>query len=87
VGCRVALVSSTARGARAAGVGPGAPAARLRGRAVPAGFGVLMSRSAGGARVFYGVRAGRVRWVAVASGSEAANPRRLVTDLRAAGLS
>ncbi len=47
-----------------------------------------MSRSAhGGARFLYGVRAGRVRWVAVASGSEAANPRRLVTDLRAAGLS
>jgi len=84
-GGRVALVSSTACGARAARVGPGASATRLRGRAVPAGFGVLMGRSAGG--VLYGVRAGRVRWVAVASGSEAANPRRLVTDLRAAGLS
>ncbi len=41
----------------------------------------------GGARFLYGVRAGQVRWVAAASGSEAANPRRLRADLRAAGLS
>ncbi len=36
-GGRVALVSSTARGARAARVGPGASATRLRGRARPRG--------------------------------------------------
>jgi microsomal dipeptidase-like Zn-dependent dipeptidase len=59
---RVALVASTARRHRARGVGPGARAARL---GVTARRALVVRRAGGGARFVYGVRGGRVRWVAV----------------------
>jgi hypothetical protein len=84
---RAVLVASTARGDRAAGVGPGASAGGLAGRTTSAGGGVLVGSGAPGAsRFVYGVHGGRVRWVAVAAGSEVGSARRLHADLRAAGL-
>ena len=64
---RVGLVGSTARGHRAGQVGRGAPARTLRGRTGRLGRGLLMRRIRGRARIVYGVRRGRVRYVAVAS--------------------
>jgi hypothetical protein len=40
----------------------------------------------GGARWVYGVRAGRVRWVAVASGAASRSPAALRAQLRVGGL-
>lgn len=82
---RAALISSTARGARANGVGPGSPAARLRGRTAVVSAGIVQGRGSGG-RFFYGVRGGRVRWVAAATAAEARDKTRLRADLRSAGL-
>ena len=86
-GGRLGLIASTSRGASAAGIRLGASARALRGRTVSAGRGVLISRArAGAARFVYGVRGGKVQWVAVAAGSESRSASRLRGDLRAAGI-
>jgi hypothetical protein len=64
---RVVLVSSTARGDRAGGVAPGAPASAVTSRATPAGAGVYSRPAARGRRFVYRVVRGRVRSVGVAS--------------------
>jgi hypothetical protein len=75
---RVRMIATTARGHRAGGVRPGD---RLGG-----GNG-LRVRSASKKRAFvYGVRKGRVRFVAVAPKSLTAKPKRLRAVARAAGL-
>ena len=61
----VALIASSAPGHRARGVRPGAPLARLRGRAKRIGGGVWAGRL-GKTRVAYLVRGKRVRTVAIA---------------------
>ncbi len=81
-----AFVASTASGDRAAGVAPGSSAGALSGRTVSVGGGVLASPAHGGTRFVYGVRGGRVRWVAAAKSSEARSVRRLRADVRAAGI-
>jgi microsomal dipeptidase-like Zn-dependent dipeptidase len=81
----VTLVATTARRHRALGAGRGTSAKRLRGRTRRWGRG-LRVRSAGRARLVYGIRAGRVRWVAVAARDAVPGPRRLRRQLRLAGL-
>jgi hypothetical protein len=76
---RVVLVASTAPGHRARGIGPGAK----RSGGAPS---LRVRRARGGARFVYGVRRGRVRFVAVASRPVAADRRRLRAHLRLAGL-
>jgi len=80
---RVALVTSTARGHRARGIGPGMSATRLR-RTKRIAPGVLVKPSRGGATFVYGVRKGRVRFVGVASRAVAKTPARLRAALRQA---
>jgi hypothetical protein len=73
---RVALIASTAPGNRAKGIGPGAPARRLRGFAHPAGGGVFIAplgRSVG----VYAVRGGVIRTVGVTAPSLAGDPAKL----------
>jgi microsomal dipeptidase-like Zn-dependent dipeptidase len=82
---RVAMVASTARGHRAGGIGPGARASRLAGTRA-AGKGLRVRDAGGGARIVYGVRGGKVRFVAVAARSVAQRPGRLTRHLRLAGL-
>jgi hypothetical protein len=77
----VGLVATTAPGADALGIAPGAPASVLRGHAKPAGGGLWLRR-VGGATFVYRVRAGRVRTIAVATNSTAANRTRLTSYLR-----
>jgi microsomal dipeptidase-like Zn-dependent dipeptidase len=74
---RVALVGSTARGHRARGIGRGA---RIDGR------GLRVRRAGSGKRFVYGVRRGRVRFVAVTSRQVASSRKRLRAHLRLAGL-
>jgi hypothetical protein len=81
---RVALVASTARGHRARGVGHGAKASRLRPTA--RGSRLRVRPAGGGKRFVYGVRRGRVRFVAVASRQVASSSKRLRAHLRLAGL-
>ena len=69
---RARLVATTARGHRLRGVGPGSPARRLG------------ARRRG--RVLFGVRRGRVRYVAVVDRRLLRNRRLLRSYLRAAGL-
>jgi hypothetical protein len=83
---KVVLVASNARGHRARRVGRGARASRLRGRARPLGRGLLVRRASRSTRFVYGVRRGRVRFVALASRPLARSPRRLRACLRLAGL-
>lgn len=84
---RVALVVSTARGHRAAGLGPGAAAERLPDDTRRVGRGVhALPLGRGGASALYGVRRGRVGYAAVASRRLAASPARLRAYLRLAGV-
>jgi hypothetical protein len=83
---RIALIGATARATRAGALHPGARVGRRRGlhriaRGLWAGHSL-----AHGARFVYGVRAGRVRFVAVAARADVRHARRLRADLRAAGL-
>jgi len=68
---QVGLVGSTARGHRVGRVGRGSAAGALSGRTRRLGRGLLVRRIGGGARIVYGVRRGRVHFVAVASRSVA----------------
>jgi hypothetical protein len=82
----VGLVTSTGRDHRVLNLGTGARAARLRGRARPFGRGLLMRPAGRNTRVIFGVRRGRISWIAVATRSVAASPGRLRPYLRLAGL-
>ena len=83
---RVGLVASTARGHRAGGLGRGMRASRLRASTKRFGPGLRVRRAGAGARFVYGVRRGRVRFVAVASRPLASSRRRVRAHLRLAGL-
>ena len=83
---RLAMIVSTAKGDVASGVGPGSPVRRLTRRTRRLSVGVWMLRSRSGtARYLYGVRGGRVSFVAVAATSEISNAATLRADLQAAG--
>jgi hypothetical protein len=82
---RVGLWATNARGWAAGGVKPGQRAGRLRGRAHSIGGGVWVSRKLRGAnRYVYGVRNGRVSFVAVAARSVARRHSALRSALKAA---
>jgi hypothetical protein len=81
---RVALIASTARGDRAGGIRTGSAAQRRKRRFAPGVF--LGRRLRGGRRYVYGVRGGRVRFVAIATATELRSAKRLRADLRAAHL-
>jgi hypothetical protein len=81
-----ALIASTAPRHRALGVGSGTRAAVLRGRARSFGRGVLVRNAGRGVRFVYGVRRGRVRFVALATQQAAATPGVLRGYLRLAGM-
>jgi hypothetical protein len=84
---RTALVASTAPGDRVGGIGPGASARRLGRRAHRVMPGVWVGRRLStGAHYVYGVRNGRVRFVAITTASQARSTTRLRSDLRAAGV-
>ncbi len=84
-GERAGLVASTAGGHTALKVGKGDRSKRLRGKVRRLGRGLLVRR-AGSRRIVYGVRKGRVRYVAVAAKSVASSRKRLRAYLRLAGL-
>ena len=84
---RVALIGTTAKGDTAGGIGAGASTARLKRGATRLASGLWEGRRlAGGARYVYGVRGGRVRYVAVAGAAELRKVSGLRSDIRAAGL-
>ena len=83
---RVGLVGSTLRKHRAAQIRVGMPKRALRGRIKSLGRGLFV-RDAGGGRAFaYGVRAGEVTYVAIASRAVARSDGTLRRNLRRAGL-
>jgi hypothetical protein len=86
---RVGLVGSTLRQHRASGIGIGMKASRLLRKKGTKRFGrrdVVVRRLRGGNRFVWGIRGGRVRWTAVASGAVAKDARELRRALRLAGL-
>jgi microsomal dipeptidase-like Zn-dependent dipeptidase len=83
---RSGLVGSTARGWKIGGLGPGARASRLRGARRFGRTGVRVRRAGRGGRYVYGVRKGRISWVAVASRSVGTDAKQLRRHLRLAGL-
>lgn len=83
---RVALVSSDALRHRALGAGRGTAATRLDGRTRRFAPGILIRSAGGGRSYLYGVRAGRVRWTAVATTAVTRSPARARSYLRLAGL-
>jgi hypothetical protein len=85
---KVALIAGTARGDTANGIAPGARTARLRTRgAHRVASGLWAGRKlAHGARYVYGVRGGRVRFVAVAGAGQVRKLMTLRSALRAAGV-
>ena len=83
---RVGMVTSTASSHRAAGLGVGTRASRVAARTVPFGTGIRARRLAGGRTYLYGVRTGRVRWVAVTATSVGKSPKLARSYLRRAGL-
>jgi hypothetical protein len=84
---RIAMITTTGRGGVAGGVGPGAPARRLADATRRLMPGVRVGRRLrGGAGYVYGIRAGRVRFVAVTTAQELGSAARLGSDLHAAGL-
>ena len=83
---RVALVASTKRGNGAKGVGVGAPSKRLKKQTKAFGSNVRTRSAGGGKTLVYGVRGGKVRYVAVASKSAAKTRKTLAQYLRLARL-
>ena len=85
---QVALIATTAAGDRASGIGIGASMSRLKrgARRLASGLWLGRRRLARGARYVYGVRGGRVRYVAVATAVELRRTPRLRADISAAGL-
>ena len=81
------LVASTARDHRSLRIGPGSRASLLRGKATPFGPGVRVRRlGRSRTRIVYGVRRGRVRYVAVAAPSAVSSRKRLAQYVRRAGV-
>jgi hypothetical protein len=87
-GGRVALIATSARRDRAAGIAPGAPTRQLRRVATRRAAGLWVSRRAlaHGARYVYGVGGDHVRTVGVALAPELRRVAHLRADLRAAGV-
>ena len=83
---RVGLIASNAPGHKALNVGTGWRVRALRRKARAFGRGVMARRLRGGNRLVWGVRRGRVRFVAVATPAASRTPARLRTYLRLAGL-
>ena len=83
---KLGLVVSTVRDHKGRRVGAGARARRVRGATKAAGRGLRVRRLRGGGRLIYGVRRGRVRYVAVATRKVGGNRKRLRAHLRLAGL-
>ena len=83
---RVGLVASTAPKHRYDGIGRGTSARRLRGRASSIGSGLYAKRLKGGTRIVYGTKAGKVRFVALATRAVGGNRSELVRHLKLAGL-
>ena len=79
---RIALITSTASGNGAGGIGPGDSAGPLGSRARRLTPGLWLGRNG----YVYGARGGRVSFVAVAAASELRSAAQLRSDLRAAGL-
>jgi len=82
---RLGLVVSTARDHKGRRVGTGARARRARRGTKRFGRGLRVRRLPGGARLVYGVRRGRVRYVAVATRKVGGNRKRVRAHLRLAG--
>ncbi len=82
---KATLVGTTARGHRSRTV-KRAGGAKLRRSARKLRKGILIRRAQGGKRFVFGVRRGKVSYVAVASRSASKSKRRLRTHLRLAGL-
>jgi dienelactone hydrolase len=82
---RIDLVATTARGHRSRRIAPGrrAPGAAGGRQLAP---GLFEGRPAGGGRLVYRVRGGRIRWLAVVEARRLAEPRALVRRLRGLGL-
>lgn len=84
---KITLVASTARGHRTRSVGPGR---RVRGGRIKGarriGRGLLVGHRMAGGRVIYGVRRGRVRFLAVVPRRQAVAARSLARRLRSLGL-
>ncbi len=84
---KVALIATTAKGDKANGIGVGATMARLRRGATRLSSGLWEGRKlAGGSRYVYGVRGGRVRYVAVAGAGQLRSVSRLRSAIRSAGI-
>jgi hypothetical protein len=84
---RLGVIVSAARFHRSAGVGAGARASRLRGRAFKRfGRGVYVRSAGRGARFVYVVKKGRVTHAGVASKAAARSPKALRDYLAQAGL-
>ena len=82
---KLGLVVSTVRDHKGRRVGTGARARRARRGTKPFGRGLRVRRLPGGARLVYGVRRGRVRYVAVATRKVGGNRKRLRAHLRVGG--
>ncbi len=83
---RLSLAAASGRGYRALRVRPGAKSKRLKGRARPFGRGVRATKLRRGSRIVFGVRRGRVTFVAVASREASRTRASLRHHLSLAGL-
>ncbi|HUE26239.1 MAG TPA: hypothetical protein VMP89_05655, partial [Solirubrobacteraceae bacterium] len=84
---RIAMIASTAPGDRAHGIGAGSPAAALGRSARPLLRGVWVESARGSRAAYvYGLRGGRVSYVAVIQAAQLRDPGQLRSDLNAAGL-
>jgi hypothetical protein len=87
-GGKIVVITSTASGDLAGGIGPGATARQVRSRArrLFSNVWVGSSRLGGGARYLYGVNGGRVVYAALATANELRSISTLRADLKAAGV-
>jgi microsomal dipeptidase-like Zn-dependent dipeptidase len=83
---RLGLVASTVRDHKGRRVGTGAKARRIRRGTRRLGPRLRARRLRGGARLVYGIKRGRVRYVAVATRKVGGNRKRLRAHLRVAGV-
>jgi hypothetical protein len=87
-GGNVVLAGSTASGDKASGIGVGASTRSVRKRAKQFDRTLwLTPTDRAGTRLVYGVRGGKVQFVAVAARAETRNIKLLRSELSAAGLS
>ena len=83
---RVGLVASTAPRHRFDGIGRGTAATRLRGRATKLASTLYAKRVAGGNRIVYGTKRGKVTFVALTTAAIAKNRAELLRYLKLAGV-